>query len=172
MLKRVFSILLVLCFLFSLCACEKRAHIEKPANFYYLSPEISFHREDGMITAEKREIAGIENNIHTILAMYLQGPEGEGFVSPFPNNVYVVNVTQNTNILSITLSDQFASLTGYDLSLACACITLTVQELMDTQLVQISAQNKLLDGAERITMNKDSLVVFDDPLATVPKEEP
>ncbi len=166
MKNRIIASLLIICILLTLCACTTKKRIEKPANFYYLSPDIAYHRPDGMITSETREIAGIENNLHTILANYLQGPLAEDYISPFPKDVYVVNITQNTEILSITLSDQFASLTGYDLSLACACITLTVQEMVNTQLVQISAQSKLLDGAERITMNKDSLIVFDNPETT------
>lgn len=150
--------------------CKSEQEIVHPAKFYYLSKSISYHKEDGMIVSEVHDINGIAEDLEKIADQYLLGPSDASHRSPFPQGTSVRKITHLNGILNIVLSSEFAELSGYELSLACACLTVTLQELADTQLVQISAENALLDGNEYITMSADSIVVYDEVKSTTDPE--
>ena len=112
-------------------------------------------------TSEKRDVNNSINDLTTLINLYLQGPEDSKLQSPFPANTIVSDITHKNSIFSITLNNEFAKLQGYDLSVACACLTLTVQQFVGANLIQISAKDTDLDGNKHITMNIDSLVLYD-----------
>ena len=147
-----------------LCGCTEQAETDFPGNgnFYYLRNELQFHSSEGHITSEKRAVSNMEDDLETLLNTYLAGPENEELLSPFPKNTSVKNITHKSSIFSIQLSNNFSELTGYDLTVACACLTLTIQEFVDAKLIQISAENSMLDGNKHISMNADSILLLDD----------
>ena len=163
MIKRTICLLLLTTLLFSLFGCNRNNQNDTPnaVNFYYKTSNVVYHDESGFIDAEKRSIQQAELELAAILNLYLNGPESTAFVSPFPQNTVVRNITHKNGIISITLSNEFSMLHSFELSVACACLTLTVQQFVDTNLVQISADGADLDGNRYITMNTDSLVLYD-----------
>lgn len=163
-MKKVLCILLCLSFFFLFAGCVKSQPSELPdeGNFHYVKKELTYHTSDGFIDSEKRDIENYStDDLKYVLNTYLAGPENDELVSPFPNGTVVKDITHKNSIFSITLSDQFSELTGYDLSVACACLTLTVSEFVDAKLVQISAENTKLGGNQRISMNTDRILLID-----------
>lgn len=159
-MKKFLSILLAFLITTTMIACSSKGEDSTEAvNFYYQTQDITYHEEAGFFVTEKRSVAS--QDLTDIINIYLSGPEKDEYKSPFPTGTVVRSITHNNGILNIVLSDEFSALKGFDLSVACACLTITIQELADTQLVQISAENTELDGNKSITMNTDSLVIYD-----------
>lgn len=156
-MRRLFCVFLCLLLILATTACSNNGSIKNPVNFYYYTTDDT--TASSLIQAEKREY---NSGLTTLINTYLSGPASESLQSPFPGNVQVVAITQTNSIMEIVLSDNFASLSGYDLTLACACLTATVQELTDAVLIQIRAETCDLDGNPYITMSTDALVMNDN----------
>lgn len=163
-MKRTIAIFLCFSMAFSICSCKSREEIKKPANFYYCTNPIIYNSESGLVSAEVRETAGCYEDMTVLLELYLQGPITDGHRSPFPSNVSVVIYYRNEGTIRLELSEEFASLSGFDLTVACTCLSMTLFELTDAQYIEISAQYSLLDSKRSITMRRDSFIFLDPSL--------
>lgn len=150
-------LILLLCF--SGCQPEEPEMID-PVNFYYCNDPITFYGQNDVIVPEIRESDGYDD-FADLIELYLRGPVAEGFSAPFPRGTAVHTLFQENGKIFITLSSQFASLTGIDLTLSCACISMTLLELTTADTIVISADGSMLDGSESITMTKASLSLLD-----------
>lgn len=173
-MKRIVTLLLIFSILLPLCACtQQQEEYEVPVRFYYLrrqDPEHLHHGSaDSVLAPETREAAGHLGDLAYLLEQYLAGPESPELVSPCPAGMTVVSAKMEASNLILVLSDEFASLTGIDLTLACACLTRTCMEMSNAQAVQISTQTALLEGKHSITMDTQDLMLLDE-MATDPTE--
>ena len=165
-MKKLFCLMLIISLL--LCGCATEEPIENPVLFYYRVENVGYFSTEGVIDSERRE-AGIRGDDYEyLLNQYLLGPEGQGFAATFPKGTAVMSLKEEDQRLDIQLSANFAQLTGLDLSLACACLTLTACRLTGAKTVRIRADNAMLDGSETITMEYSRLVLED--LCRVPVE--
>ena len=155
-MKRFICLILVIQMITVLCACNNKHKVKNPVNQYYLSADIT---ESNLLI--RPEVCEAHESLVEQINNYLRGPSDEAYFSPFPDNVYVIAINQSDSISEIILSDSFASLTGYDLTIACACLTKTLQELVDTKLVKIRTENEPLDGNAYITMSADAIIAID-----------
>ena len=162
-MKKILCILMLLFMIFQASGCTEKNESEIPeaVNFYYQTKEVEYRNKNGLIASENKDVKKSIHDLTTLFNLYLQGPDDSNLLSPFPENTVVRNITHKNSIFAITLSKEFSQLTGYDLSVACACLTLTIQQCVDANLVQISAEGAELDGNKHITMSTDSLVLFD-----------
>ena len=152
---------LVLLLSLLLCGCAKEEPIENPVPFYYRAEEVTYFSERGVIDYEKRE-AGIRGDDYTyLLNEYLLGPNDEDLDRTFPNGTVIRALTVEENRVKIVLSEAFAELTGVDLSIACACLTLTACQLTGTKSAEISVETLMLDGSPAVTMVYSQLVLED-----------
>lgn len=156
-------IALALALLLSLTGCGEPS-MRQPGNFYYRAAQTQFDSADGVIRSEQRELADLSDSITSILELYLQGPQDPDLVSPFPRNTHVVQAWVVDDALILTLSEEFAQLSGVDLTIACGCITKTASELMEVQKVRIQVPGRLLSDQRFFTMSADSLQLEDDSL--------
>lgn len=160
-MKRIIcSLLLIIC-IFTLCACSQKETIRKPVEFYYCAETITYNSTTGVITPETRESDGMENDPEALIALYLKGPTHEGYYSPFPKNITVLNINFDPTVTTIMLSKDFSTLSGYRLTLACACLAKTVIGLTGCESVSIGAQDALLDGNTYIQMSEETLTLID-----------
>lgn len=156
-MKRCTIIILLISLLAALCSCSSQG--SSTTDFYYLTAAVQYDSEDGVITAEKR--SKNESDALVLLTEYLKGPASKQLISPFPDGCRLLSCDQNENVLQITVSNEFATLTGYDLTLACACLTLTARSVFPVTTVEIRAESELLDGKSVITMNPEDLLLID-----------
>lgn len=159
-MKRFLCFLLVLLFLFPVSGCKNNT-IEKPFNFYYLRKNYTYGSDDGVISAEIVDATDFFN-LARMLAVYFRGPNDQNLVSPFPAGTYLLNTEKNGDLLTITLSDNFATLTGISLSIACCAIAKTVSEYTDVEAVEIQTVFSLLDGEKSIRVDIDGIVLQDE----------
>ena len=162
-MKRVTSLALILALLFcSACGIRKQP-LQKPVNFYYCTAEVAYDGLTGIMATEQRESVHFENDMTALLNAYLQGPTEEELVSPFPSDVTVVNCYTSGSTVLVVLSSEFAQLTGIDLTVACACLSSTVFELIEQDRIQISAFESQLVGQTVLTVDRNTMFMVDIP---------
>ena len=164
-MKRILCLFLVCALCLPLLGCKpKTEDIEDPVNFYYRrsADTITFGKADGVITSEQREAAGHRDDPAYLINLYLKGPAGTGMNRTFPKGVELVKFSLEGGCAYITVSDFFSTLTGINLALACACLTLTVCELTGAKQLTVSTSNTLLDGNRTVTMTPEDLLFLDE----------
>ena len=159
-MKKLFALLLILSLLLS--GCGKQQSFTTTLKFYYPLHVTDYALGSSYIQPELREGAGTGDSLANMLNLYLKGPINQiTYRMPFQYNTQVVSISRDTMMLDITLTRGFATYTGLDLTVACACITMTCLELTDVEVVRIRAKDSTLDGAEFIEMSAKSLLLVD-----------
>lgn len=160
-MKRVLCIVLAILLLLPLVACgQQKADIHDPVNFYYRKKNPS--HSDAAISKELGESEGHQEDYTYLIDQYLKGPTDEILQRTFPSGIFVVDLTIEDKAATVVLSDFFSTLSGLDLTLACACLTLTVCELTGTEQLTVRTHSTLLDGNKSITMARKDIVLLDD----------
>ena len=162
-MKKFFVWILAFAMLFPLLGCAEDApEIIDPITYYYRRAEVSFESKTGIVAPEVRESQGHENDLNYLLNQYFSGPNDKALQRTFPLGTQLVSISVSSQHTVILVSGHLANLKGIDLTIACACITMTLMELTGTQLVEIKADRALLNDAESIIMDMDSLLMLDD----------
>ena len=160
-MRKIIAVVLLLCLILTGCAGEDRRYITA-LKFYYPLQTADYTMGAAYLQPELREGGGLDKSLSNILNLYLQGPhDKEIYQMPFHHNAQVVSITRSSSMLDITLTANFGTYSGTDLTIACACITMTCLELADVQTVRIRAKDATLDGAEFIEMSAESLLLVD-----------
>ena len=149
-------------FLFITACTVTPTNFLAPAQFYYCADEFAYHREDGVICSEIRETILINSNVKQVLNAYLAGPVSKELTSPFPAGAQVVDVIQTENEITVILNDSFSKLSGIDLTLPIACLSMTVLEYSGVDAVSFQVENGTFAGKEIITVTQDQLLFKDD----------
>lgn len=160
-MKRILCLILIAAAALSLWACGGSGKPSEPVQFYYLlrEPELLYDRDDGIIRPETREGAGFAPDAAALLGLYLHGPLDDTLDSPFPAGTKLLSVHREGSTLTLELSHPFSSLQGLDLSLACACLSLTAMELTGVESVTIRCDQI------NVTMDRDTLLLIDTSLS-------
>lgn len=166
-MKRFFSLLLLLAALFSFASCAKSAEdIQCPARFYYPSRETKYGVADGVISSEEKETVNIQNDLGALMQAYLKGPQSPTLTRAVPANVTLETVQAEDDTILLTLSPEFARLSGMELTIACACLSMTLLDYTQVQTVQIMASDSSLSDSESITMTRESILLMDSLMIT------
>ncbi len=177
-MKRFVALLLTVAIVFELFGCSAPAepvddaiHFYYPkAEFYLSESEIDFFSENGIIGQENRQVSH-QTEPEYLINLYLRGPQSPELISPFPDQVTVINTNLNNNSLHLIMSPQFSTLTDIDLTIACSCLVKTCTELyaseQDIQLnsIRISTAGYPTGGAQWLDFNPNNLLVFDNSVA-------
>ncbi len=167
-MKKWLCVLLLLSLSIGLVACARKKEPENPVLFYYRTAKVDFFADAGVIESEARDAGSRSGDYEYLLNQYLQGPEGQKLDRTFPAGTAVRSFVLTENSASILLTESFAQLTDMDLSLACACLTLTICQMTGVKQVQIRAESALLGGSEAVIMDYEQLILED--LCRVPVE--
>lgn len=156
--KAILSLILTVCFVLFGCGV---GNTSTDIRFYYCSANMDYGPEDMAVKPETRKETLDPLAYAQLVEKYLEGPVSSSLHSPFPEGTKLVSITVDQQAANIVLTNDFASLTGIDLTVACACLSLTVREITGCAKVQISAENTLLDNKQAITMDTNELVFMD-----------
>lgn len=160
-MKRFIIFHLTAALLFGLCACQpENPPPRQPVNFYYRNTEITYGSDSGVISAQVSEGAGYTDPID-LLNKYLKGPSDSTHDATFPASTKILDMTVQGDTAYLKMNTSLARLTGIDLTIACACITMTTIELTGVTTVTISANGETLDGSDFITMDRSKLMLLD-----------
>ena len=155
-------ILAVLLIAAILCSCGTKESKDQIL-FYYCSAKPDYSSGAELIKSETHTAYVDPTNYKAILAQYLQGPRDPDLTSPFPGGCEIVDITLDQATARITMSKSFSTLTGVELTLACACLSLTTRAITGYATVEISAVDALLDNKEAITIDANNILLTDQP---------
>ncbi|MBQ2785902.1 MAG: GerMN domain-containing protein [Oscillospiraceae bacterium] len=162
-MKKMLCVIISFALSYTLISCDSsKESIQEPVDFYYCQLEMDYGIESQAISKEVRDAKDRRQDYSYLLSLYLNGPESYALYNPFPRSTSLKGFALQDSTAFVHLNSSFASLTGLDLTLACACITLTVCEMTGAQQVTIRADDALLDGNPQITMTSDSFLMMDD----------
>ena len=162
-MKRLICFILSAALLLTLAGCMKTTEdFENPVIFYYCRSKVTYHTADGVIASELREAGSKAGDYVSLLNLYLKGPEDEDLSRTFPKGTTVVSLEVHEETAELVLGDYFSALTGMELSLACACLTLTVCEMTGAESLTVSTETTLLDGSRSMTLWADQILLEDD----------
>ena len=165
-----FLALLFLCILLFVSGCNNGTALDLPVKYYYPNATIAYGTEDGFISYEFRE-AKNKSTLESIND-YLKGPTNSGHENPFPENTTAKQFELQNDIVYLILSDSYATLTGLDISIANACLSMTVLELTGASAVSIQCDTMQLDGQDSIIMDRNATMLYDSNKNTTPTETP
>lgn len=142
-MKRVIALLMAgLLFLCSGCAGLHESGKVKLEFYYRVSSDSP---RGSAVTTETRYLKS--DAIPVVMDALLKGPLKEsGKMRTFPENVRLRSYAMNEGILTLDLSEAFASLSGYDLMLAQYCIVLTLSQLDNVDGINLTVDGKKVPG--------------------------
>ena len=167
-MKKIIALLLCLSLLGCLWGCVKVPGTpDVPVQFYYpqASQKDALSSAGGLVSFELRESAGNIGKYAYLTQLYLQGPVTETLRNPFPRGTTLKSLLIKNGIVYLVLSDAIASLSGTELTLACACLTRTIYEMTGFRVVNIQAETQLLGGSRKLIMNVKDLQFMDNSTA-------
>lgn len=160
-MKKVISLSMICLLIFWMTACSVKQALQSTVSFYYPRAEYTYGNVDSIIAQESREAAVHGTDTGEWITLYLLGPTDIALRSPFPERTALISCQQEVDGLHITLSDDFAELTGLELTLACTGLAATCMQITQLDTIHISAQTKMLDGESSITIHADSVAFLD-----------
>jgi len=162
-MKHFFCVILILFLCIPALGCQSDTkRIDTPANFYYRRSEIGYWSENGVIQAETRDISGVEQAPEKILSLYLDGPVSEEYRQIFPGSLTLISMQITDTTATLHLSDSLHQLSGVDLSIACACLSMTVMDLTGTETVLIQTDSPFPDGSNTKTFDRSCMILIDN----------
>ena len=166
-MKRCISLFIICLTLFA-AGCKNGSVINLPIKFYYPNATLSYGTQEGLFSNELRE--GSNKTAQESISEYLKGPSDHAFSNPFPTNTILLEYELKDDTAYLILSDNYAQLTGLDLSIANTCLSMTVLELTGALSVSISCESARLDGQTSVIMNQYSALLYDSSKSTAPTE--
>ncbi len=135
-------------------------------HFYYPRQNYGYDALEGRFFAQsaQEELRDdiIYRSARQVIGVYLEGPLDPALANPFPKETELVTLSIEGNTLYLTLTDHLAQLTGIPMIIACSCLAKTAMAITKANQVCIRCETALLEGAEFVTINEES-VFFDDP---------
>lgn len=155
MKKRRTALLLALALAVSLAACAHRQ--QDPGTVLWFAGDVSDWDKTSAALGSV-PYAGAATPEAMALAL-LAGPGEVGLRSPFPAGTSLLGCKTERGLLRVDLSGQYGELTGYALTLANCCLTLTLTQIQGVDRLQIEVEGRpigeelragqvLLSGAE------------------------
>ena len=100
----------------------------------------------------------------------LSPPETQGLATPFPEGVRLLSWELEEGRLHLDLSEQHGGLAGVDLTVADACLTLTLCQVEGVESVYVTVEGREIPYRRVQQLGPDGLLLTDG--TDVPPEEP
>lgn len=162
-MKKTYYLFLILSLLISLWGCSaNRQKPEGSVTFYYQRSNINPEESNSAIATDSRVLPDNANDNISILNTYLQGPVTDPLHKIFPTGITLVSLDLTNENAVVILGGTYATLSGMEQTMFCACMTLTVCDLTGTKQVTIHRAQELPEGGNAITMRPEEIVLWDD----------
>ena len=159
-MKRCICFFIIIALSLGLIGCAKpKETIQEPTRGYYCTDPNDYKNTRKVIEFEVFDAEAYNDDLQLLLNDYLKGPKSDKLTNPFPDSCAVESINIHGDEVHLVLNTRFARLTGVDLMLACACISLTLFALSDCNSVYFSVPNILLDGQREIIMQRDDIIL-------------
>ena len=162
-MKRLTALILLAALAAGLFGCGQR-ELRSPTSFYYYRTEPGFSGTDGVIAPETRELAGIEDDLDAILALYFQGPLSQNLESLIPGSCPAPQWRIEGDAMYLHFAPELADLSGVELTLAATCVTRTFLPLTGCKRLIFTAEDRRLNGEAALELTLDKLYLRDDSM--------
>ena len=108
--------------------------------------------------------------IPALVDALLSPPETQGLATPFPEGVRLLSWEVEEGRLHLDLSEQYGGLSGVDLTVADACLTLTLCQVEGVESVYVTVEGREIPYRRVQQLGPDGLLLTDG--TDVPPEEP
>ena len=95
---------------------------------------------ESAVEGERRVLSQGQETIPGLMELLLEQPQSPELTSPFPSGLQLLDWQLSEGVLYLNLSDQYYSLSGVDLTLADACLTLTLCQLEEVDSVYVTVE--------------------------------
>lgn len=124
-----------------LCGCSGNSQEGTEAGDYLIYYSALEDRYAAMAVGyESLELPEDAQVVSALLEAVFQGPDSQELTSPFPDGVRLLSWELKDGCLHLDLSEQYGSLTGIDLTVADACLTLTLCQAEGVESVYITVE--------------------------------
>lgn len=156
-MRKCLALCAVLVLLSVIAGCSfPHNEFEETVQFYYRRAEYSYHSQEPVIAAERREVTGHRSDMDYLVTLYLMGPIDKELALPFPAGTRLEQIQKEEKSLTVKLSDTGRALTDVRFSLACACLSETCIGMGDFDSITI------ISGARSLTTSSEDLLLTDD----------
>lgn len=132
-----------------------------PMNFYYLSREGGHDAQSGALAYQTVDLLRSDRTVEDVVEEYLQGPDSWSLRSPFPAGTTCEGIWMDADVLCLRMSEEYAQLSGIYLTLANACLTMTMQQLDFVNGVRIVTDETTLSEQNRTALAMSDFVLSD-----------
>lgn len=105
---------------------------------------LSDQESESAVAGEHRALSAGQETVPALMTLLLSQPESAGLTSPFPDGLQLLDWQLEEGRLHLDLSEQYYSLSGVDLTLADACLTLTFCQLEEVESVYVTVEGREL----------------------------
>lgn len=141
-MRRFAALFLSLVMLLGFAGCSTKGDTRiNPITFYYKNTDLRYNSEAKVLYGRDVDLENDQIPISEVVSLYLEGPDETFLESPFPPNARLEQAVWTGDLLKLTLSDEFNSLTGLDRTLAMACLTLTLTQVKGIDRIQVFTSN-------------------------------
>ena len=156
-MKRLICLIFVIIIIFALYGCSnKTGDFKNPVKLYYCRDEITYNTHEGVFMYEYREFSGWEDKPRDFLNTHFNKPISDDLISPYPFGAWILDLAQDGNTVNLLLNIHYSRLAPNELTNACACLSLTVFDLLDADTVNLRIDSPT-QGRQTITMTKENL---------------
>lgn len=168
-MKRILCLFLASVLLLCSLGCSKE-QVPITLSFFYPRQNYGYDASEGRFYDQSAQEELREDIIYhsarQVIGIYLEGPLDPALINPFPDETALLMLNLEGNTLNLTLTDQFAQLTGIQLIMACSCLAKTAMTITKATQVCIRCETALLDGMKTVTIGEET-VFFDDPITQI-----
>lgn len=152
-------ILLCLAAVLALAGCAPAEHGEGDYLIYGRTALETSGGSDVIGAWRSTAMGETDERVASDLVRQIMAPEEEQFESPLPQGTRLLSLNIENGLATVDLSIQYAGLSGIDLTIADACITLTLCQMPAVERVCILAQGNPLPYRLRQTMTADDVLL-------------
>ena len=145
-----FGCLLLCALLICAVGCAKKEDGLQTIYAVYCKANMDYAGGKDSVYVLKSEVEGenCERIASTLLQKMIEA-QGDRYESPMPIGTSVLNVKIEGDLATVNLSEEYADLSGIDLTMADSCITLTLCQIGTVERVQILVEGNPLPYRDR-----------------------
>ena len=160
-MKRIIVFILLIAMTVCICGCGNRgSEMIKPVNVYYCRETVDHSSDLGIFAPIQLDIGEWDGRMLAFINFYISAPVRDGLRSPFPTGAGITSIEYLDNALRVQLNPLFARLSTGELTVACACISLTLFELTNANSVRFNHHGATNDTVA--VMTRDNLLFKDE----------